>query len=142
VADKMTEPLKNETNTTLPFTRERSIILPSPELENFIAIRRLDMERIKRDLEQAKQKKPKLELVYPFLFGMTITCGVSIATFYAGTQSNLPSWVYPLFYLLFVFSLAIGIIFVKLDENLKRNEKSEIDDIIDNLKKLEETFPK
>ncbi|MGD0996318.1 MAG: hypothetical protein ABR909_12445 [Candidatus Bathyarchaeia archaeon] len=126
---------------SVTWKREEQITVPTYSQERRIAIRYLDWDRCKRRLSKARNEKPRLDLVFSFLFGITATSGFSIATFYAEPHANLPNWAYPFFYLLLVFSLGTGFVFVYLDRKLNTNRESEIDDIINEMESIEKTFP-
>lgn len=132
--------MKNE-NQTLSVKRDQSISLPASSQERRLAIRYLDWDRCKRKLKKIRQRVPKLHLVYSFLFGITATSGFSLLTFSTQTETKLPTWGYPLYSLIFVFSLVTAIVFVYVDRRIGFDKQSEIDDIIEDMKSIEETFP-
>ncbi len=120
--------------------REESITVPSSGYEKRIAIRYLDWERCKRKLQKIQKDKPRLDLVFSFLFGITATSGFTIATFYAQPNIDLPNWAYPFFSLLLAFSLVTGFVFVYLDRKLGQVRESDIKEIVDDMDGIEKTF--
>lgn len=131
--------MKNE-NQTVTLKRDQSISLPSPSQERSLAIRYLDWNRCKMKLRRISQRVPRLHLVYSFLFGITASSGFSLLTFSTQTETKLPAWGYPLYSLIFVFSLVTAIVFVYVDRRIGLDKQSEIDDVIEDMKSIEETF--
>lgn len=123
------------------YTRQEPISVPVPAKERRLAIRYLDWNRCKKKLKKIKQQTPRLHIVYSFLLGITTSSGFSLTTFYLNTETKLPSWGYPLYALLFVFSLAAAGCFYYVDQKNRKGKASEIDDIVEDMEDIEKTFP-
>jgi hypothetical protein len=131
--------MSDETRTVV-WERKEPISVPVSDQERRIAIRYLDWDRCKKGLSKISQEVPRFHLVFSFLFGIAASSVFSLIAFYANPAANLPSWVYPLFILIFVFSLSNAAIFVALDRKMKRNRKSDVDDILEDMNNIEKTF--
>lgn len=123
---------------TLNVKRQEQIALPSPKHEKRMAIRYSDWERVRRNLATALKPVPKLTEAYYFLFGFAGSAFLSLLPLlYA---EKLPAWVNPLFFLIFIFSLACGIIFVSLEKKLKGTSISNLDSIMTDMAEIEKVF--
>lgn len=131
--------MSDETKTVV-WQREEPISVPMSAQERRIAIRYLDWNRCKKRLSKARQEVPRFHLVFSFLFGIAASSAFSLIAFYANPAANFPAWVYPLFILVFVFSLCNGAIFVALDRRMRHGQKSDVDDILEDMESIEKTF--
>jgi hypothetical protein len=127
--------------TEITYRRDESISLPSTEQERRIAIRYRDWERCKKKLNKIKQPIPRFHLVFSFLFGISASSGFSLVTLYTQPEAKLPAWEFPLYWLLLVFSLGVAICFVYLDRQMRESKESDIDEIIEDMESIEQTFP-
>jgi len=131
--------MSDETKTVV-WQRNEPISVPMSAQERRIAIRYLDWDRCKKRLSKARQEAPRFHLVFSFLFGIAASSAFSLIALLANPAANLPSWVYPLFILVFVFSLCNGAIFVVLDKRMRHDKKSDVDDILEDMDGIEKTF--
>jgi hypothetical protein len=131
--------MSDETRTVI-WQRNEPISVPVSAQERRIAIRYLDWDRCKIRLSKTRQEVPRFHLIFSFLFGIAASSAFSLSAFYANPAANLPTWIYPLFMLIFVFSLCNGAIFVALDRRMRRDQKSDVDDILEDMVSIEKTF--
>lgn len=131
--------MKDE-NQTVTLKRDQPISLPSSSQERRIAIRCLDWDRCTKKLRRSRQQVSRLHLVYSFLFGITASSGFSLITFYTETETKLPAWGYPLYSLIFLFSLMTAIVFVYVDRRIRLDKQSDIEDVIEDMESIEKTF--
>lgn len=130
----------SDKHSTLSWKRDETISVPSSSQERRIAIRYLDWERCKKKLAKTKNQVPRFHLVFSFLFGIAASSGFSLMAFYSNSQTKLPEWELPLYWLLFFFSLGVGSVFVYVDHQLRKKEQSDIEEIIDDMDAIEKTF--
>jgi len=132
---------ENESSAVIPWRHEDPIGVPASMQERRIAIRYLDWDRCKRNLQKVRKEAPRLDIVFSFLFGIAAMSLFSLITFYENPQTQYPQWTYPVYYLLFAFSLAIAFVFVYTDQKLRQKKESDIDEIIEDMESIEKTFP-
>lgn len=128
------------TEKQVTVTRNQTITLPTPE--QTYAIRHQDWERCTRKLEKMKQQVPRFHLVYSFSFGVAVSSVSALITSYAQPSGNLPSWVFSVYWALFAVGLILGCLFVYVDSVFRGERQSDVKDIIEEMKSIEETFPK
>jgi len=128
------------TEEQVTVTRNQTITLPAPE--QTYAIRFQDWERCIRKLEKMKQQVPRFHLIYSFWFGVTASSISALITAYAQPSGNLPSWVFSVYWGVFAFGLVFGGLFVYVDRVFRGQHQSEVKDVIEEMRKIQETFPK
>lgn len=124
------------------YTRDETITLPSPEQEKRYGIRYHDWVRIEKKLKKIKQQVPRFHLIYSFFFGVSVSSVSALITSYAQPTGNLPSWVLSLYWALFAIGLIMGSSFVYVDRIFRKEQQSDVNDIIEDMENIEETFPK
>lgn len=125
----------------ITYTRHETITLPSPEQEKRYGIRYQDWERCKKKLRKIKKQVPRFHLIYSFFFGVSASSFSALITSSAQSQASLPSWIFLLYWALSLFGLIIGISFVYVDKIFRKEQQSDLDEIIEDMESIEETFP-
>lgn len=130
---------KTDSELVVKVARDEHIAIPSSEQEKRIAIRYLDWDRIKTRLSRVKEPVPRLHLIYSWLFGVSSTSCLTIITL-SSTSQNLPVWLIPLYWCVFIFALLCAIVFVYTDKKLSSKKVSDLTEIIDDMNIVEKSF--
>lgn len=122
------------------YTRQEPISVPSPLQERRIAIRYHDWARCKNKLKKIRSRIPRIHLLYSFLFGITASSLFSLVAFYTSPQTQYPEWIYPLYWLLMIFSLVTASGFVFVDKRMLAEKDTVMDEVIEDMEGIEKTF--
>jgi hypothetical protein len=120
------------------WNQSTQISVPDPTTEDRVAIRRLDLARIRRNLGRCKEPEFNLSGAYWFLFGSAVSIGASIYPLQLTT--GLPTWVIPLYACATASTLAMGIILIFLNRRQTQQRQSYIEDIEFDMNEIERTF--
>ncbi len=126
--------------STITVKTDQAISLPVSREERRIAIRYLDWKRCKKRLVKIRQPISRLQLTFPFCFGLSVSSVFALATLYLIPEVKFPAWSFPFYWLLLVFSLAVGICFLYLDYKIRKDKESDIDEVIEDMESIEKSF--
>ncbi len=104
----------------LTWTHPTKIMVPSPESETLISIRRADWDRIKA-MHETRLQIPRLEVLYAILFGIFGTA--AFAAIQLEYTPNIPTFVVLLYAFLSVSTLILASVFAILDRRLAKGNK-------------------
>src|SRR5579862_2116822 len=124
---------------SLTYTHSESIALPQRDAETRFAIRRLDWDRIKRQLAKCKDSKTGDYSGWAHcLFGVSASAGVSIVPLsWTGT---MPSWVVPAYFAATVSAGLVGFILFLITKKNRKAQADRVEDLQSDMKDVEQTF--
>ena len=128
----------NSDDNNIKFSKQMDITVSSGDAELCMAIRRYDWNRIYDRLFQLKDSNSKLPIIYSISFGFAISTGVTIIPI--NSSAGLPNWVTPLYVCFSIFSLIFGFVLIYIDRNNKNESKSNIKEILKDMKSLEALY--
>ena len=124
---------------TLSYTRTDSIAVPQSTTEQRFAIRKLDWDRVKRNMAKCKSDaSTNLSGWYFTCFGIAASALLSIYPFSMAT--GISPWVIPAYWCAAGSFTIIGIVLLLLDWRLKREKRERLDELELDMKEIEQGF--
>lgn len=129
----------SQTTQEVHYQSESSIELPSPIKERRRAIRKIDWERCKRNINRLKTYQTNYySKIYSTSAGLAISAFLSYLTIYELTDINITT---KNFFLLFtIFSSIFSVIFYLVDRKNISQRHEDIEEIITDMTDIESTF--
>jgi hypothetical protein len=111
------------------------------ESERRVAIRRLDWDRLKRDISLCKGAKSlDYSGTYYTLFGVAGSCLTALIPLYFA--QGLPSWVTPTYAVATIASLILACALMSVNKSVKSASSERVAEIEKDMKEIEDGFPK
>ena len=121
------------TNKSLNWKPDIPIAVPSDD--HLIAIHDSDWQRLRRHATYIQPKVHNLSTCYSILFGVAASTGPSVIPI--AISNDLPSWVTPLYLIVFLSSLFLAIVLVIVNGQLKRITTSQVEDLANDMKDID-----
>lgn len=122
----------------LQFTQD--YYLYSPKKQGVYPVQETEWNRLKKLIQNIIPQKKIYNILSSIAFGVAISSIFSIITLY--TLSQLPSWILPANWAIFVSTLIIGICLLLIDSQQKQIIKITTDYILKEMTTIEEQYDK
>ena len=124
--------------TRLSVSAKQKIMLL--ENEEYLSIRRIDWDRIKRRVSNIYPQSKLLSNAYSILFGLGTS--TLITTISLKNVANLDSWIMPLLIIVTLFSIFVACILLILEKKGFKGREDSVEDVKKDFSEIESMYGK